>query len=1057
MQQSTRLMLIISVLLTLFLITACGGSDDATDTPTTIESATSESNVALTAEVTTESNAIEATVEVDQSTQAQDENCPELVRVALAQVTDVCSNTGRNEICYGNTDMNITAMDNIETLTFENPGDVTNLINMQSIELSPMDTADNVWGIALMRIQANLEGTLAGQNVTFLLFGDVQLENRSDDLESGVQSFYFQSGVGDAQCAEAPASGMLVQTPDGVAQVSLNINDVAIELGSTAYIQAEPDSQMQISVVEGEALVRSGGESQRVFAGNQTVITLDSDGNADSAPSEPEPYEIEPLQALPIEPLERDFTIALPNQTTQESAGVGVEINGELTEIGQAIYEFDAESGQTVFLDNQEGDGANLRWRLDAPNGVIISDWQRIDQDHESIALDQTGTYSVIVASQPNEGIGAYQFTIWEVPEPEAFNADIGSAYGGDIGTVGAIHNYEFTVTAGQTLFIDAQDSDGSQLSWHVKDAEGNIVVDDTRADADSQATFETAGTYTLVIYGRGGGVGAYQFQLWDVPEAEAFDAEIGASNPDENSAIYNGSIETIGAIHHYSFTAEAEQTTFIANIESAGSTLSWSVMNSDGQTVVEAQRADANIEFTAETADTYTLTVFGIGDGIGNYQFQIWNVPDFTLLDYTLGEVIAGEIVTPGQSIGYTFEASAGDVLYFEAIEGAGSTVLWLLETLEGEIIQNQTRVDVDLGEIIIQEDGEYTLLFFGADEGVGAYSVRVWNTDIQPEDLTADLSEVIIGSIDAGEQVAFTLLLEQDTTLYFSSGGEVGGAMTWQLQDEDWNIIIEPTRLWFGNDVEAIPLRAGGYTITIAGETEDDAGLYQFAVWDADVTDSIEYEIGQLVDENGTGNISQAGEVDRYSFTLTDDEVVVFMALMTEEDQGFNWSLYDARNNPVFEDEGIWFGNRIGDLTLDAGTYTLDVYGSGSDTGYYGFQSWFITAPDYNEIGLGAVISDGQPQAGAGHIEAVGGQDSYLLILDAPAEVSFIALGEDDDASILWSVHDPDGNALFVDEGLWEGNELGPFSLDAGAYNIVTYGYVNSFGTYSFEIREE
>src|SRR5690606_20836366 len=32
------------------------------------------------------------------------------------------------------------------------------------------------WGVALMQIQANLPDTLPGQNVTFLLFGDVTIE-----------------------------------------------------------------------------------------------------------------------------------------------------------------------------------------------------------------------------------------------------------------------------------------------------------------------------------------------------------------------------------------------------------------------------------------------------------------------------------------------------------------------------------------------------------------------------------------------------------------------------------------------------------------------------------------------------------------------------------------------------------------------------------------------------------------------------------------------------------------------------------------------------------------
>ena len=38
-----------------------------------------------------------------------------------------------------------------------------------------------------------------------------------------MQAFYFTSGIGDAQCNEAPDSGMLIQTPQGVGLVNFRI------------------------------------------------------------------------------------------------------------------------------------------------------------------------------------------------------------------------------------------------------------------------------------------------------------------------------------------------------------------------------------------------------------------------------------------------------------------------------------------------------------------------------------------------------------------------------------------------------------------------------------------------------------------------------------------------------------------------------------------------------------------------------------------------------------------------------------------------------------------
>jgi hypothetical protein len=100
-----------------------------------------------------------------------------------------------------------------------------------------------------MRLQANLPDTLPGQNVTVLLFGNVQFEVAESD--PGVQAFYVQTGLGDAPCLEAPESGLLVQTPQGVREVVFQLNAVDVTLSSTAYFQAVPSSELVASVIEG--------------------------------------------------------------------------------------------------------------------------------------------------------------------------------------------------------------------------------------------------------------------------------------------------------------------------------------------------------------------------------------------------------------------------------------------------------------------------------------------------------------------------------------------------------------------------------------------------------------------------------------------------------------------------------------------------------------------------------------------------------------------------------------------------------------------------------------
>jgi hypothetical protein len=130
--------------------------------------------------------------------------------------------------------------------------------------------------------------------------------------DAPMQAFYFSSGIGDRPCTEAPDSGILIQTPQGVGTVILRINEVQIELGSTIYVQAG-GGFMTVSVVEGHAVLSSNGVSQTVPAGTFAQIPLDNNGLANGAPTFPQGYNYADLQALPV-------SVALPRSIRVSSS-----------------------------------------------------------------------------------------------------------------------------------------------------------------------------------------------------------------------------------------------------------------------------------------------------------------------------------------------------------------------------------------------------------------------------------------------------------------------------------------------------------------------------------------------------------------------------------------------------------------------------------------------------------------------------------------------------------------------------------------------------------------
>jgi len=244
--------------------------------------------------------------------------CVSIVQTAYETTQEVCEDTQGEEACYGNVSVSALPAD----LDFDSVGDVVGLTDLEGLRLSTMDTDAGEWGISLMRVDATLPEQEAVAAVDVVLFGNVEIANAAEEGSdlAPMQAFVFQSSTDDRLCDEAPDSGILIQTPEGVGEITFLVNEVTIELGSTAYLQAEPDADMTLSVVDGGASVSAQGVTVETLAGNQTVIPLDSDGLVDGPPSEPEPYDGAALLSLPVVLLSEEIEIASSGSSGGSSA-----------------------------------------------------------------------------------------------------------------------------------------------------------------------------------------------------------------------------------------------------------------------------------------------------------------------------------------------------------------------------------------------------------------------------------------------------------------------------------------------------------------------------------------------------------------------------------------------------------------------------------------------------------------------------------------------------------------------------------------------------------------
>jgi hypothetical protein len=135
-------------------------------------------------------------------------NCSALVQQALQAVDDNCSELERNTACYAYNQVDATFLQEVENDFFALPSDRADLTFLNTIQTAPLDEVNDLWGIAMMSVQANVPNTLPGQAVIFMLMGDVQVENAvsPEDVFEPVDAIGVTTLVVSSNIRQTPSS-----------------------------------------------------------------------------------------------------------------------------------------------------------------------------------------------------------------------------------------------------------------------------------------------------------------------------------------------------------------------------------------------------------------------------------------------------------------------------------------------------------------------------------------------------------------------------------------------------------------------------------------------------------------------------------------------------------------------------------------------------------------------------------------------------------------------------------------------------------------------------------
>ncbi len=254
---------------------------------------------------------------------AQDATCGPFVQKAMDTVQQGCARTGRNQACYGFTALDATPREGVTGFNFAKDGDLVSVADIESMRLSALNNSSSTWGIALMKLQANLPDTLPGQNVTFLMFGDVTLQN-------GVTP----PAAGQTVLAAAKSAANVRGTPSTNGGI---VGALASGQQVNASGRNEDSSWLRVNL--------AGSRQGWVFASLLTIT-----GDVSTLPV------VDSLEAAPTNPMQAFYFQTGIQQTTCAAApadGILIQTPKGTAKIDLRANDVDIQLGSTAFLQSQ--------------------------------------------------------------------------------------------------------------------------------------------------------------------------------------------------------------------------------------------------------------------------------------------------------------------------------------------------------------------------------------------------------------------------------------------------------------------------------------------------------------------------------------------------------------------------------------------------------------------------------------------------------------------------------------------------------------------------------
>lgn len=597
-----------------------------------------------------------------------------------------------------------------------------------------------------------------------------------------------------------------------------------------------------------------------------------------------------------------------------ENSG-GSQVLGSIASLGERdIFEFHGGIGDRIIYDALSSNGDDLRVQLLSPSGKSVF-FGNDDANAGPFTLSEEGTYRLELFGN-NNATGDYAFSLFAATKTSA-PLPLGQEVFGDLQVPGDLDTFTFDGRIGQRLYYDGLASNSDDLRAQLVSPTGQILFFDHDEANSGALTLGEAGLYKLNLFGNADATGDYHFRMVE-PTAAVLPLSLGAD--------VAGTIGVPGELDSYAFDGAVGQRLFYDGLASASDDLRVQLVSPSGR-VIFFDHDEANLgAFTLNEGGAYRLNLYGNAEATGDYHFRLIDAPA-TALPLTLGSEITGSIDVAGELDSYFFDGAPGQQLYYDALASAADDLRVQLVSPSGRVIFFD-HDEANLGTFSLNEAGVYWLHLFGNSDASGDYHFRL----LEPtaSDIPLTLGADVTGAIDQPgdlDSYAFDAVVGQ--RLYYDALPSASDDLRAQLVSPSGQVIF------FDHDAANLgtfTLReTGSYRLHLFGNS-DATGDYHFRLSSPTVSVS-SLPLNAAV--NGT--VASPGEADVWTIDGVVGQRVAYNALPSAADD-LRVQMVDPSGNILFFDHDE--ANRGPFILSEAGTYRVQLFGSGDTTGDYQFQ---------------------------------------------------------------------------------------------------------------------